>query len=327
MRISGNHLMLGLLVAGAYGCGSGENTGTVDGGGVSDARVTPDAEVEDLDAYVPAPPDAEIVETTDAGVSVFTIRDLADYLANNPGGWNENNMTLTGSGIGDELTLNLGFDPHLFPSSDGTLPPAINYEPILPGGDDYSFTGGFASVLSDAENPTTSSGNILQEVRPDGTVVLDILAFFISAPISIFDEEIIFGEGGIGAGGPGGCSPASRSLGTGCNDLEGGSGEPDAIIGRRSDGFLDYRVNIIMTYTPEAVLAAGGLDPKVPFILPALSNRIPGVVVTRYELRGAGKGTVTLDEVQATRWGLVAGDRVDLSLECDLNLPCILTAR
>ena len=74
----------------------------------------------------------------------------------------------------------------------------------------------------------------------------------IRAPVtygafSIYDDEDIWGEGGRGTGGLGGCSAGVAIGGTGCNDLPGGSGEPAAVLGPDGDGRLDYKLSADVT--------------------------------------------------------------------------------
>ena len=119
---------------------------------------------------------------------------------------------------------------------------------------------------------------------------IEIRARVTYGAVSIYDDEDIGGDGGRGGGGVGGCSTGGGSLGTGCNDLPGGSGEPPAVLGQDGDGRADYGLTSDLTYTAEGVELAGGdlnagINPTIPFMLSAGFGYAPGVTVDSH-IRG-----------------------------------------
>ncbi|MCA9517645.1 MAG: hypothetical protein KC635_22045 [Myxococcales bacterium] len=243
-----------------------------------------------------------------------TRRPIGDWLANNPQSFNVFDFPIDGTGSDRGVLINFGWDPHLFPTPDGTAALPVN-PGIADGSDPFGFPGGFSSVLSLTEKRTRVHGTIVQTRRDDGGVDIVVDARVRYNAVSVYDEEDIFGVGGYGSGGPGGCSTAGGSVGTGCNDLPGGSGEPDALIGQDGDGRFDYELHVELAYTAEAVALAGGdlacgADPAIPFILPAFFGIVPGVEVTDFRMVGTITGHVTEDAAVAAAFGLPAGGEV-----------------
>ena len=141
-------------------------------------------------------------------------------------------VTIGNSESDATVLLNFGWNAgHLFPTIDRTHV-SDSYNPEVFGSDPFGYPGGFNdSVLAETERPTRVKGFIRQTRLADGGVHIAIRARITYGAVSIYDDEDIWGEGGRGAGGVGGCSTSGGSLGTGCNDLPGGSGEPEAVAG------------------------------------------------------------------------------------------------
>jgi len=264
--------------------------------------------------------DAESVAADHPSDGSVTYRPIADYLENNPQSVNLNGVTIGNSGSDAIVLLNLGWNAlHLFPTTDRTHV-SDSYNPEVFGSDPFGYPGGFNdSVLSETEHPTRVKGFIRQTRLPDGGVQIAVRATIKYGAVSIYDEEEIYGEGGRGAGGPGGCSTGGGSLGTGCNDLPGGSGEPEAVLGQDGDGRVDYQLTTDLTYTAEGVALAGGdldagINPTIPFILAAGFGFAPGVTLDGNTMDGTVVGTVTDDAAVAAKFGLNPGKRARFRL-------------
>jgi hypothetical protein len=243
-----------------------------------------------------------------------TYRPIADYLENNPAGVNVYGVTIGNSGSNATVSLNFGWSGgNLFPTIDRNDVSRSN--PEVFGSEPFGFPGGFDSILSETERPTRTKGFIRQTRLADGGVQIAIRARITYGAVSIYDDEDLWGEGGRGAGGPGGCSPYPASLdGTGCNDLPGGSGEPVALLGQDGDGRVDYKLTIDLTYTAEGVALAGGdleagLNPTIPFVLSAGFGFAPGVTLDSDTWDGKVVGTVTDDAAVAAKFGLNPGEK------------------
>lgn len=244
-----------------------------------------------------------------------TYRPMADWLENNPQLFSVFGITIGNTGSDATVLVNFGFDPYRFPTPDRTEALDINFD-VFNGTDPFGFPDGFSSILALTPRPTISRPGLIKQTRQEsGGVTLEVSAFIKHMALSVYDEEDIFGEGGFGFGGLGGCSISGGSVGTGCNDLPGGSGEPEALIGQDEDGFLTYQLTVDLSYTAEAVALAGGdlnagVHPRIPFILPAFFGAIPGVEVTRFEMVGVGRGKVTDNAALAAKFDLSPGTRV-----------------
>lgn len=250
-----------------------------------------------------------------------TYRPIADFLENNPQSFNLFGLPITGTGSDANVLINLGWDPHLFPTPDRTAVSTPNFAVFGP--DPFGYPGGFDSILSLTERTTRDIGFVRQTRLNDGGVKLEIREWVYWGAFSLYDEEDIFGVGGFGSGGEGGCSISGGSLGTGCNDLPGGSGEPTALVGQDEDGEASYYLEVDLTYTAAAVTLAGGdldlgINPTIPFILPALAGATPGVVAASFSLTGTASGRVTSDPLLAAKFGLRPRKRVQFSF---INSP------
>jgi hypothetical protein len=242
-------------------------------------------------------------------------RPIADYLENNPQGVNVYGVTIGNSGSEATVLLNFGWNAlHLFPTIDRTHV-SDSYNPEVFGTEPFGYPGGFNdSILSETERPTRTKGYIRQTRLADGGVHIEIRARVTYGAVSIYDDEDIWGEGGRGGGGVGGCSTGGGSLGTGCNDLPGGSGEPPAVLGQDGDGRVDYTLTSDLTYTAEGVELAGGdlsagINPTIPFLLSAGFGYAPGVTVDSHTEDGKVVGTVTDDAALAAKFGLNPGEK------------------
>lgn len=243
-----------------------------------------------------------------------TRRSVHDWLENNPQGFSVFGTPIGGTGSDANVILYFGYNPHLFPTPDRDAATPIN-EDVFTGVDPFGFPDGFDSILAMTPRPTRTRGIISQTELEDGGVVIEVRAFVTLGAVSIYDEEEIFGDGGFGSGGPGGCTSTGGGVGTGCNDLPGGSGEPSALLGQDANGVFNYSLKVDLEYTPEAVALAGGdlangINPKLPFILPAFFGVVPGVTVTKYDVQGVMQGRVTEDAALAAKHGFVAGENI-----------------
>ncbi len=254
----------------------------------------------------------ESVAAHDFGDASAIYRPIADFLENNPQSFNTYGVPIGNTGSDATVLVNFGWNSHLFPTIDRNDVSHANYDVF--GFDPFGFPGGFDSILSETEHPTKTKGFIRQTRLADGGVQIAIRARIKFGAVSIYDDEDIFGEGGVGSGGPGGCSVQGGSLGSGCNDLPGGSGEPMAIVGQDGDGRFDYRLSIDLTYTAEGVELAGGdldagINPTIAFILPTLFGVTPGVTVDSFTMDGKITGRVTNNAALAAKFGLNPGKK------------------
>jgi hypothetical protein len=247
----------------------------------------------------------EPVAADHPGGASVTYRPIEDFLENNPQSFNLNGDPIGNTGSDAPTVLNLGWNPHRFPTIDRNAV-SLHNEAVFEGPDWFGFPGGFDSILSATEHPTKVKGSIRQTRLADGGVQIAIRARIKFGAVSIYDLEDIRGEGGCADGG-------------GCNDLPGGAGEPVAVVGQDGDGRFDYELLIDLTYTAEGVELAGGdldagINPKIPFILPALFGITPGVAVHRFSMDGRITATVTEDEALAAKFGLKPGKRAKFRL-------------
>lgn len=269
-----------------------------------------------------------------------TFRPVSDFTENNPQGFNLFPVHL---GIGSTDTppvlLNLGWNPHLFPTPDRTAATlATNF---FEGSDHFAFPDGFDSITALTPWPTRTVGTIRQTRHPDGSLTIQVRAFITWGALSIYRDADVFGDH-LQNGEDPGCSPKGGGEGTGCNDLadtcrvegdcvpyqldpssscKGPSCEPDALIGQDADGFMDYYLAVDMDYTAKSVEnACGGvedcIDPTIPYVLSA-DYQIPGVTVTDYVAEGYGAGHVTTNKELAGAYGLTPGADVELHFSLD----------
>ena len=198
------------------------------------------------------------------------------------------------------MLVSFGWNGYGFPKLDGTAGDPSNDE--IFGTDPFGFPGGMDSILAEAPHPTRTRGIIRQKQLDDGGVRITIRAVITSGPISFYDVEDTHGVDGVG-----GCRPA-------CNDLPGGAGEPEAVFGQDANGRFDYVLSVDLTYTAEGVEAAGGdldagINPTIPFMIPAFFGFTPGLTVDRFAMVGVMTGRVTDDEALAAQFGLRPGKK------------------
>ena len=248
---------------------------------------------------------AEPVAADHSGGASVTYRPIEDFLQNNPQSINLNGDPIGNTGSDAPTVVNLGWNPHRFPTVDRNAV-SLHNEAVFEGPDWFEFPGGFDSILSETEHPTKVEGSIRQTRLADGGVQIAIRARIKFGAVSIYDLEDIFGERGC------------RDSG-GCNDLPGGGGEPTAVVGQDGDGRFDYELSIDLTYTAEGVELAGGdldagINPTIPFVLPADFGITPGVSMQRFTMDGKITATVTEDEALAAKFGLQPGKRAKIRL-------------
>jgi hypothetical protein len=229
-----------------------------------------------------------------------TYRPIADFLQNSPHSFNQVGADIGNVGGDVPMLVSFGWNGYGFPKLDGTASDPSNDE--IFGSDPFGFPGGFDSILAEAPHPTRTRGFILQKRLADGGVKIAIRAAITSGPVSIYDVEDTHGVDGVG-----GCAPA-------CNDLPGGAGEPEAVFGQDANGRFDYVLSIDLTYTAEGVEAAGGdlaagINPTIPFMIPAFFGFTPGVTVDRYDEVGLITGRVTDNAALAGKFGLSPGKK------------------
>lgn len=246
-----------------------------------------------------------------ARAGATTKRPIDDWLKNNP---HMQNLFRRG------FLLNLGWNPHGFPTSDNPDAPEPGFnEKVFDGTDPFGNPGGWNSILADvypmSEGYPHYSGQILQTVEVDGGVRVVVQLDVVHGPMSVYDRADVLGYPYTDPPWDG-CSLAPMVNGPGCY----GDNEPPAILGQGPDGWFDYTVQVILHYTPDAFGAAGGKldchgavvsEPKIPFLLAAGHGNVPGVTVEQFTLAGTGVGTFT---EYAKGYGFTPGTKGEVAI-------------